>query len=237
MKQYNEGPFRQTFSLDNESGRFWKDEPERAPLFDAARRFSCVFLSTSVKDAVRLNHHLSAAGIRAYHAGDTGEAEMLLAITSAKILLVDIDRTFGPWREILQKMDESYPNVPQVVLTARDENIRSPILSRFALDVVPKPARLGELLGALEYAHSVEREIHDPERAREREMRVLAAIRSASQPQPSPHLHSKMERTIVSVPRAAWPSIRVRLSAMMDRVAHVWRKCGCHRIRKQHSHA
>ena len=129
MKQDKEGSFKLTFSRDNRTGHFLKEEPAPVPLLDAARRFSCVFLSTSVKDAAGLNHQLSAAGIRAYHAGDTREAEVLLAITSAKILLIDIDRTFEPWPEILQKLDESHPNVPKVVLTARGPDIWSLILS------------------------------------------------------------------------------------------------------------
>jgi len=233
MNQKNEGAFKQTFSLDNRTGRFLKEELERVPLFDTARRFSCVFLSTSVKDAVRLNHHLSAAGIRTYHAGDTREAEVLLAITSAQVLLIDIDRTFEPWLEILQKLDESHPNVSKVVLTARGEDVWFPILFHFALDIVPKPAHLGDLLGALECAHMMEVELNDPERARERERRVLAAIRSASPPQTSKSLWPRIGRTLVS----HWRSIQIRLSAMMDRVTHVWWKFGWHRTRKQHSHA
>ena len=189
MKQDNGGPLGKIFSSDNGTGRFLKDELEHVPLLDAARRFSCVFLSTSAKDAVRLNQHLSAAGIRAYHAGDTREAEMLLAITSARILLVDIDRTIEPWPEILQKLDESHSNVPKVLLTARTKCISSLILSDFALDVVPKPAHLGDLLCALEWAHSVEQELNDPEIIRAIEMRVLVAIRSAAQQEASKHLH------------------------------------------------
>ena len=221
MKQDREGSLKLTFSRDNRTGHFLKEERAPVPEPDAARRFSCVFLSTSVKDAAGLNHRLSAAGIRAYHAGDTREAEVLLAITSAKILLIDIDRTFEPWPEILQKLDESHPNVPKVVLTARGPDIWFLILSlsHFVLDVVPKPAHLGDLIGALECAHAVELEINDPERAREREMRVMAAIRSAAQPR-----------------RSIWHSIRVRLSAIMVKVTHVWWKFDFHRIRRQHSH-
>ena len=189
MKQDNGGPLGKIFSSDNGTGRFLKDELEHVPLLDAARRFSCIFLSTSGKDADRLNQHLSPAGIRAYHAGDTREAEMLLAITSARILLVDIDRTIEPWPEILQKLDESHSNVPKVLLTARTKCISSLILSDFALDVVPKPAYLGDLLCALEWAHSVEQELNDPEIIRAIEMRVLVAIRSAAQQEASKHLH------------------------------------------------
>ena len=220
MKQ-DEGSFKLTFSRDNRTGHFLKDERAYARTPDTTRRFSCVFLSTSVKDAVGLNHQLSAAGIRAYHAGDTREAEVLLAITNAKILLIDIDRTFEPWPQILQKLDESHPNVPKVVVTARSPEIWFLILSlsHFVLDVVSKPAHLGDLIGALECAHSIELEINDPERARERELRVMAAIRSAVQP-----------------PRSLWHSIRVRLSAIMVKVTHVWWKFDCHRIRRQHSH-
>ena len=240
MNQEDEGAFKQTFSFDNGTGRFLKEELERVPIFDTARRFSCVFLSTSAKDAVRLNHHLSTAGIRAYHAGDTREAEVLFAITSARILLIDIDHTFEPWLEILQKLDESHPNVPKVVLTARDENTWFLVLSRLVLDVVPKPAHLGDLLGSVEYAHMVEQELNDPERARQRERRVLAAVRSASPPPISKSLLPKIGRAGVSTVRSLWRlwrAIRVRLSAMMDKATYVWWKFGCHRARKQHSHA
>lgn len=155
MKRENEGPFRQTFSFDHCSGKFLREESTRAPLFDSARRFSCVFLSTSAKDAARLNHYLSAAGIRAYHASDTTEAEVLFAITRAKILLVDIDRMFEGSQEILQRLDESHPDVSKVFLTAQNRNAWPFILSHVAF--VPKPANLGELLDALEYAHPTER--------------------------------------------------------------------------------
>lgn len=221
MKQDKEGSFKLTFSRDDRTRHFLKEVRTSAPPLDAARRFSCVFLSTSVKDAAGLNSQLSTAGIRAYHAGDTREAEVLLAITNAKILLIDIDRTFEPWPEILQKLDESHPNVPKVVVTARGPDIWFLILSlsHFVLDVVPKPAHLGDLIGALECAHSVELEINDPERAREREMRVMSAIRSAAQPR-----------------RSVWHSIRARLSAIMVKVTHVWWKFSCHRVRRQHSH-
>jgi DNA-binding NtrC family response regulator len=171
-------------------------------------RFSCVFLSASSTDAGRLNRHLAAAGIHCHHAGETAEANVLLAITGAKILLIDIDRTAGPCLETLQTVDEAHPGVPKVVLTARDESTWSLILSRFALDVIPKPAHLGDLLGALEYAYSVAEEIHDPERARQRKMRIMTAIRSATRP--------------------------VGLSAMMNKVTHVCWKFGRPGIRKQH---
>ena len=221
MKQDKEGSFKLTFSRDDRTGHFLKEEPVPVPSPDAGRRFSCVFLSTSVKEAAGLNHQLSAAGIRAYHAGDTREAEVLLAITSARILLIDIDRTFEAWPEMLQKLDKLHPNVPKIVVTARGPDIWFFILSlsHFVLDVVPKPAHLGDLIGALECAHAVELEINDPACAREREMRVMAAIRSAAQP-----------------PRSIWHSIRVRLSAIMVKVTHVRRKFGSHRTRTQHSH-
>ena len=186
----------------------------------AARRFSCVFLTTSGEGAARLNQQLSRTGIRAYHAVDAREAEVLLGITRAKVLLIDIDRTFEPWLEILQKLEESHPRVPKVVLTGRGPDIRSLILSKFALDVIPKPASLGDLFGALECAQSLALEINDPERVREREARVMGAIRSLAQPR-------------TSVP--AWRFIRRSVSAMMDRVTHGWWKFGCHRTRKQHA--
>jgi ActR/RegA family two-component response regulator len=237
MNQDKEGFCRQTISLDSRTARLQHEEFESVPLFDATRRFSCIFLSTSTKDAARLNRHLSAAGIRVYLAHDTREAETLLAITSARILLIDIDRTIEPWLEILQILGASYPGMPKVVLTARHESAWSLILPRLALDVVPKPAHLGDLLGSLESAHSIEEDLSNPERAKENIRRVLARIRSASPAPTSREIHPNIERTNISTPHSFWRSIRARLSAMMDRVTHVWWKLVCHRTRKQDSHA
>jgi FixJ family two-component response regulator len=222
MKHVTEGHFKQTFSLDHRTGRFLKNQLLPVPLFDATRRFSCMFLSASAKDAAILNHHLSAAGIRAYHAADTRELEILAAITTARILLIDIDCTFEPVLEIMQRLDQSRPGFPRVVLTSREDDVWSSILPHFALEVVRKPVHFGELLGALEHARLVEQELNHPERARRRELGVMEAIRSVSQPERSEPVRR---------------SIRTRLSAMMDWVSHAWWKFGCRWTRKQDRHA
>jgi hypothetical protein len=237
MNEANEGAFRPGFSLDNRTGPFLKHELERAPSTNFARRFSCVFLSASGKDAVRLNHHLTAAGIRAFHARDVRESEVLLAITSARILLIDIDHTFELWPEILQRLEESHPNVPKVVLTQGHENTWSLICPHLALDVIPKPAHLGDLLEALECAHSVELEINDPQCGKERIRRVLAAIRFGLKPQTAQHLLPKTGRSVGCTPRCICCSIKVPLSAMMGMETYAWWKARCHRSRRQHSHA
>jgi CheY-like chemotaxis protein len=146
MNQGYDGFFRQTFSLDSRTGRFQQEELGGVPLLNATRRFCCIYLSASAKDAAKLNHHLSAAGIRVYLAHDTREVEVLLAITTARILLIDIDRSIAPWLELLQTLEESHPDVPKIVLTARNESAWSLILPQFAIDVVPKPVHLGDLL-------------------------------------------------------------------------------------------
>jgi DNA-binding NtrC family response regulator len=153
---------------------------------------------------------------------DTREAELLLAITTAKILLIDIDRTFEPWLGILQKLEESHPKVPKVVLTGRGPDVQSLILSEYALDVISTPTNLGDLFGALECAHSLALELGDPDRVREREARVMAAIRSAPPLKASHYARRFILRGV---------------SAMMDWVTHVWWKFGCHRTRKQHAGA
>jgi DNA-binding NarL/FixJ family response regulator len=204
--------FKLTCTRDHRTGRFLNSEPEALRKLGQTRRFSCVFLSTSVEDAASLNHQLSRAGIRAYHASDTHEAEILLAITAAKILLIDIDRTFEPWLELLETLDEKHPQMPKIVLTARDPHLWELILSRFALDIVPKPANLGDLFGALECAHWLELEINDPKRTRERSERVIRAIREATR---------NTTQTRTSPPVSRWDSIRTCLSAIMVKVTHV----------------
>src|SRR5579862_8322827 len=119
MRQGTEGPFKQSFSLDNRTGRFLKQDIPRVPLLPATRRFSCIFLSASAKDAANLNHHLSAAGIRAYHSADTRGVELLLMITKARVLLIDLDCAFEAGLNVLRRLNESHSDVPKVVLTAR----------------------------------------------------------------------------------------------------------------------
>lgn len=237
MKQDNAGFFKQTFSLDSRTGRVLVEEagPVRRPA--TARRFSCVFLSTSAKDAASLNQRLSAAGIRVYLARDAREAELLLAITGAKILLIDIDRTIEPWPEILQTFDESHPGVPKIVLTGHSENAGQRMLPQFALDVVPKPACLGDLLGSLESAHSLEQALNDPQRARERIERVLARIHSTREEPEPEHIRPNVERVDVSSPVSLWHAFRVRLSGMMNKAAHVWWNVVRHQTRDRRSHA
>ena len=219
--------FRLTCTRDHITGRFLKSGPEPLRKLAEPRRFSCVFLSTSVQDAASLNHQLSAAGIRAYHASDAHEAEILLAITAAKILLIDIDRTFEPWLELLETLDEKHPHVPKIVLTARDPHLWELILSRFALDIVPKPANLGDVFGALECAHWLEIEINDPQRAQERSERVIQAIRDATRETTPPRTSPQASR---------WHSIRRCLSAIMVKVTHVCWKFERQRTRR-YSHS
>lgn len=234
MKLENKGSFKLTFARDNRTGRFLTQDPEPGPLLAVSRRFSCVFLTTSVSHAARLNRQLSPAGIRAYHARDTREAVVLLAITNAKILLIDIDRTFDPWMDTLQRLEESHPEVPKIVLTARGPDVWPQILSRFALDIVPKAAHLGDLLGALECAHAIEIELNHPERRLAREVRVLSAIRSAAGGET---VRLQTQSTLGTMVRISWRSIQAHLSAMMNRVTNVCWKFERHRTRKQHSHA
>ena len=96
MKHNNEGLFKQAFSLDSRTGGLQREDLGDVPLFGATRRFSCIFLSTSTKDAAKLNHHLSAAGIRVYLARDTREAEVLLAALVA-------------WQDLAQEVSDPSP--------------------------------------------------------------------------------------------------------------------------------
>jgi ActR/RegA family two-component response regulator len=222
MRWNDEGIVRQIFYFDEDqlTGKPFK----RIPLFPSKPRFACVFVSRSVVDAAKLNNITSANGIRTYHARDARQANVMVSISTAPVLLIDLDEMEEPWFDTLQDIEDSHPGVPVILLTGRSGLTRSFELSKYAFDFLLKPVNLGDLLISLEDAHWMERELNDPARVQRREEAVLAPVRADLKGWPSILRQLK-----------AW--IGERCFAMIQLVRHERHEPASLRIRKRNTRA
>ena len=124
-------------------------------------RYSVVFFSTSVGRATKLANVLSVGGIRVHHASSAAEVKILLKLTSAGVVLLDL-HTIGLWSEILSELTVDFPEVCTVVLSPFNSETSAQLYLEGAWEVVVEPARLLDLLAALESAHELHQQLVDP---------------------------------------------------------------------------
>jgi DNA-binding NtrC family response regulator len=115
------------------------------PRTSSSRRYAVVFFSRSVRRATKLASLLSLAGIRVHHASTSGEVEILLTITSAGVVLLDL-QTIGSCAEILRELAGDFPEACTVVLSPFDLDTSAQLYAEGAWEVVVEPARLLDLL-------------------------------------------------------------------------------------------
>ena len=139
-----------------------------------SRRYSVVFLSTSGKRATKLASLLSFAGIRVHQAPTAAEMRMLLQITSAAVVLVDL-ANIKSCGEILRGLAADFPDVGAVVLCPPGAE-GAKFYVDGAFEVVVEPARFLDLLAALESAREFHQELADPARMHSRIDAVMQAV-------------------------------------------------------------
>jgi DNA-binding NtrC family response regulator len=117
--------------------------------------FSCVYLTSSVREAERASSLLESAKIRIYRAAKLGDAEARLRLTRSRVLLADTSFRGGNWTEALQIAMQRRPTTALVVAARlADENLWISVIERGAYDLVVKPFQADELRRILENAHS-----------------------------------------------------------------------------------
>lgn len=139
------------------------------------RRYSVVFFSRSVGRATKLASLLSLAGIRVHHASTPAEVKILLKITSTGVVLLDL-HTIGSCLDMLRQLAEDSPEACTVVLSPFDAETSSQLYAEGAWEVVVEPARLFDLLAALESAHELNRDLMDPVRLQTRVDALMRAF-------------------------------------------------------------
>ena len=140
------------------------------------RRYSVVLFSTSIGTATKLASVLSVAGIRVHHGSTLAEVKILLRITSAGVVLIDL-RTIGPGGEILRELAADFPDVGTVVLSPGDDQFAAQMYAAGARETVFEPARFADLLAAVESAHEFHQELTDSVRLQARIDAIMRAVR------------------------------------------------------------
>jgi DNA-binding NtrC family response regulator len=115
----------------------------------------CVFLTCFNSEfqvfAVLLGH----SGVRMHCADTLEQADFLLSVTGAKVLLSDAVFLDGTWYEAAQMLADVHSSVTLVVvLDEVEEAFWGEALHRGGCDIAPKPLRLSKLHQAIRNAHN-----------------------------------------------------------------------------------
>jgi len=98
-------------------------------------------------------------GIRMIRAETLEEADFLLTVTGATVMLVDIVFLDGTWKDALSMAARSHPHVPAVVVAEKiDEPFVADAVSCGALCVFWKPIHLDRLTRMIRLAHEISEE-------------------------------------------------------------------------------
>lgn len=115
--------------------------------------FDCVFLTSSEPQLQAVSRLLPRAGIRIHHAAILEQAEFLLGVTRATVLLTEAEFLDGTWEEAIGML-RSHPEVALVVTSAlADEGFWVDALERGAYDLIVQPFAGEEVQRILENAH------------------------------------------------------------------------------------
>ena len=90
-------------------------------------------------------------------------------------MLLDL-HTIGSCREMLRELAGDFPETCTVVLSPFDAETSAQCYPYGAWEVVVEPARLLDLLAALESAHELNRELTDPVRLQSRVNAIMMAF-------------------------------------------------------------
>jgi hypothetical protein len=116
----------------------------------AATWIECVFLTSSHADVAAVARLVSASGIRIHHARTLEQADFMLLVSGAKVLLADAG---AAWSEAQDMLARVHPGT-ELVLAVADW---SESWADAAYEVVQKPFGAEELKRTLTNAHAVAR--------------------------------------------------------------------------------
>jgi DNA-binding NtrC family response regulator len=119
-----------------------------------SRRFSCVYLTSSIRVAEIASVLVTSVQIRIHRSTTLDHAEAQLRATKSRVLLTDISFERGGWEDAL-RMAARLPLRTAVVLVSRlaDERLWIDALERGAYDLILEPFQADEMRRILENAH------------------------------------------------------------------------------------
>lgn len=119
------------------------------------RGIACVYLTGSIRDAVRAQRVVAAVHVRVYRAANLAEAIVVLRTVQGMVLLVDYSFPGGGWRDALRVVSQRYPEAAVVVAVAPCYAcVWEQVFAAGGFEVVLKPFDLQELGPILREADS-----------------------------------------------------------------------------------
>ena len=113
----------------------------------------CVFLTCLDDDFELFAGLLRVSGIRLHHAATVEQADFLLTVTDATVLLSDTLFLDGTWTIAASMLASFHPGV-SLLVTVEDRDRESPeAIRRAASDLILRPMRLSRLREAVQTAH------------------------------------------------------------------------------------
>jgi DNA-binding NarL/FixJ family response regulator len=114
----------------------------------------CVFLTCFNSEFQVFSILLGHSGVRMHCADTLEQADFLLAVTGAKVLLSDAVFLDGTWYEAAEMLADVHSSVTLVVvLDELEKTFWADCLNRGGYDLTPKPLRLNKLHQAIRNAH------------------------------------------------------------------------------------
>jgi DNA-binding NtrC family response regulator len=115
----------------------------------------CVFLTCFNSEFQVFTVLLGHSGVRMHCADTLEQADFLLSVTGAKVLLSDAVFLDGTWYEAGQMLADVHSSVTLVVvLDEVEEAFWADALHRGSYEMAPKPLRLSKLHQAIRNAHN-----------------------------------------------------------------------------------
>ena len=117
-------------------------------------RFSCVYLTSSAREAERAAELMEPEGIRLCHANCLKDAEAWLRFSQSHVLLTDRTFSGGDWRDARDMtLRLSFRTTLVVAARLADDKLWLEVLQGGAYDLVQKPFEADELRRSLENAN------------------------------------------------------------------------------------
>jgi CheY-like chemotaxis protein len=130
-----------------------KAEPARP------ERIDCVFLTCFRADYSFLASVLQYSGVRMHRAETPEEADFLLTVTGATVLVSDVTFPTGTWRDALAMLAEVHPLIPALVAAEPvDRQYLRDVYTRGACGVLWKPIDFGEVIRMIRTADQAARD-------------------------------------------------------------------------------
>lgn len=117
--------------------------------------FDCIFLACSEREQKLVAEIVEPAGIRVHYAATLEEADHLMAVRNATVLLAEAGSGCDKWEAAMEMLNKHHPAAALVLVSGdADEGFWIDALEKGAYDLVLKPFVGSELRRILENANA-----------------------------------------------------------------------------------